>query len=123
MRKIPPSEKIREELRALLSSGVENRSLLDGVLQRGMGLILQEMLEAEATEYLGRGHYERNGSIFCFQDTVVRFMWNYSIIRDFTYEQTFPAGGRVVYYSSKRPSYFANSCISFLSILALNSLK
>lgn len=61
MRKIPPSEKIRKELRELLSSGVEDRNLLDSVLRRGMGLILQEMLEAEATEYLGRGHYERNG--------------------------------------------------------------
>lgn len=58
MKKIPPSEKIRKRIDKLLAGGSEG-DLLGEVLQEGMRLIVQEALEAEVTEFLQRGHYER----------------------------------------------------------------
>lgn len=62
MEKIPPSEKNRKQLEQLLSKGVEGENLLTAVLQKGMQIVMQEMLESEVTEFLQRGHYERSGS-------------------------------------------------------------
>lgn len=59
MKRIPPSTKIRQELKEIVEGGVKGENLLSLVLQKGMQLIMQEMMEAEVTEYLGRGHYER----------------------------------------------------------------
>jgi transposase-like protein len=62
MKKIPPSEKNRKQLEELLSKGVEGENLLTAVMQKGMQIIMQEMLESEVTEFLQRGHYERRGN-------------------------------------------------------------
>lgn len=61
MKKIPPSERIRKEREALLEDGLREGSLFGEFLRKGMQLMMQEMLEAEATEFLGRGHYKRKG--------------------------------------------------------------
>lgn len=60
MKKIPPSERIRKEIDELLQEGTKG-NLLGRVLHEGMRLIVQEMYEAEATDFLERGHYERSG--------------------------------------------------------------
>lgn len=60
MKKIPPSEKNRKQLEELLRNGVEGENLLTAVMQKGMQIIMQEILESEATEFLQRGHYERS---------------------------------------------------------------
>lgn len=61
MERIPPSERIRKELRGLLQRGSQGEGGLSEFLQKGMQLLMQELLEAEVTEYLDRGHYERRG--------------------------------------------------------------
>jgi transposase-like protein len=61
MNRIPPSRKMRKELRKLLREGVAGEDLLSSALQKGMQVIMQEMLEAETTEFLDREHYERRG--------------------------------------------------------------
>jgi putative transposase len=60
MKKIPPSERIRKGMQELLQEGATGE-LLSKVLHEGMRLIVQEMYEGEATEFLERGHYERCG--------------------------------------------------------------
>lgn len=60
MKRIPPSQRIRKELHEFLQGGQEENAL-SSFLQKGMALLIQELLEAEATEFLGRGHYERAG--------------------------------------------------------------
>ena len=59
MERITPSERIRKELRGLLQSGSKGEGGLSEFLQKGMQLLMQELLEAEVTEFLDRGHYER----------------------------------------------------------------
>jgi transposase-like protein len=59
MEKIPPSRRIRKEIDTLLKDGTTD-NLLGRILHEGMRLIVQELYEAEATEFLERGHYERN---------------------------------------------------------------
>ena len=59
-KKIPPSERIRKEIEELLQWD-EGDNLLGRVLHKGMRLIVQELYEAEATDFLDRGHYERCG--------------------------------------------------------------
>jgi transposase-like protein len=60
MKRILPSKRIRKGIDELLKEGTTG-DLLDRILQEGMRLIVQELYEAEATEFLERGHYERNG--------------------------------------------------------------
>ena len=60
MKKIPPSERIRKRINELLEEGTRD-DLLGRVLHEGMRLIVQEMFETEATDFLERGHYERRG--------------------------------------------------------------
>lgn len=57
MKKIPPSEKIRKGIDELLNNGATD-NLLGRILHEGMRLIVQEMFESEATDFLERGHYE-----------------------------------------------------------------
>jgi transposase-like protein len=59
MKRVPPSKKLRKELEEILEKGVIGKSLLSCFLQKGMQLLMQEMLEAEVTEFLERDHYER----------------------------------------------------------------
>lgn len=59
MRRIPPSEQIRKQLDELLGKGLEGQDNLVGTLvQLGAQLVVQELLERETTERLGRGHYQ-----------------------------------------------------------------
>lgn len=59
MKKVPPSKRIRKELREILEQGVREGNLLSEFLLKGMQLMMQELLEAEVTEFLQREHYER----------------------------------------------------------------
>lgn len=59
MERVPPSRRIRKELKEILEKGVREGNLLSDFLQKGMQLVMQEMLEAEVTEFLEREHYER----------------------------------------------------------------
>jgi transposase-like protein len=65
MKKIPPSERIRKERKALLEEGLREGSVFGEFLRKGMQLMMQEMLEAEATEFLGREHYQRKAEHDC----------------------------------------------------------
>jgi putative transposase len=59
VRRIPPSEQIRKQLDELLGNGLEGQDNLVGTLvQLGAQLVVQELLERETTERLGRGHYQ-----------------------------------------------------------------
>jgi len=59
MKRIPASQKMRKELEELLNGRADKRSLLSELIKKGAAIILQELLEEEVTEFLGRGHYER----------------------------------------------------------------
>jgi transposase-like protein len=61
MERIPPSKKYRKELEEILLRGIEEEESLSTILQKGMQIIMQELLEAEVTEFLERGHYQRAG--------------------------------------------------------------
>jgi putative transposase len=59
MQRIPPSEQIRKQLDDLLDHGLAGQEKPIGTLvQLGARLVLQELLERETTERLGRAHYE-----------------------------------------------------------------
>jgi putative transposase len=59
MKRIPPSKKIRKEQEEILRKGIKGENLLSTFFRNGMRLMMQELLEEEATEFLQRGHYER----------------------------------------------------------------
>ena len=60
MKRIPPSKQIKQEISSLLSQGVkEEINLLNELVKKGVQHLLQEALEQEVTDHLGRGHYER----------------------------------------------------------------
>jgi len=59
MQRIPPSEQIRKQLDDLLDHGLVGQENPIGTLvQLGAQLVVQELLERETTERLGRGHYQ-----------------------------------------------------------------
>jgi transposase-like protein len=59
MQRIPPSEQIRKELDDLLENGLAGQKDPIGTLvQLGAQLVVQELLERETTEQLGRAHYQ-----------------------------------------------------------------
>ena len=61
MKKIPPSEQIRQEISSLLSQGVSGEvNILTELMKKGVQRLLQEALEQEVTDHLGRGHYQRH---------------------------------------------------------------
>jgi len=61
MQRIPPSEQIRKQLDSLLNNGLAGQENLVGTLvQLGAQLVVQELLERETTEQLGRGHYQHH---------------------------------------------------------------
>jgi hypothetical protein len=51
MKRVPPSKKLRKELEEILEKGVIGKSLLSCFLQKGMQLLMQEMLEAEELSF------------------------------------------------------------------------
>lgn len=57
--------KVRKELKEILEEGTHEGNLLGEFLQKGMQLLMQEMLEAEVTEFLKRDHYERRSDESC----------------------------------------------------------
>lgn len=60
MTRIPPSQKIREEVQRLLSDGFNGEGdITSRLLRLGAQRLVQELLEQEITDFLGRGHYER----------------------------------------------------------------
>src|SRR5512139_2144867 len=61
MKKIPPSEQVRQEISSLLSQGLSGEgNLLTELVKKGVQHLLQEALEQEVTDHLGRGHYQRH---------------------------------------------------------------
>lgn len=62
MRKVAPSQMVREQIQETLSGGVDEQSnLLFSLAQLGMKHLLQQALEQEQMDFLGRGRYERRG--------------------------------------------------------------
>jgi transposase-like protein len=59
MAKIVPSERLRRELDELLSGVGEREDPVEAVARLGARLILQQALEDELTEFVGRARYER----------------------------------------------------------------
>jgi transposase-like protein len=60
MKRIPPSQQIRQEISSLLSEGIRGEgNILTELVKKGVQHLLQEALEQEVTDHLGRGHYER----------------------------------------------------------------
>ncbi len=62
MGKIAPSQRLREELRKFMDhlEGVEDgKGALSELVRRAVGLIVQESLEAEQRDFIGRERYER----------------------------------------------------------------
>lgn len=61
MKRLPPSDKMRNELRRYLAQGtMAKESMISGLAQRATQMIVQELLEEEAKEFVGREYYERS---------------------------------------------------------------
>ena len=58
MKRIPASTKLRKEVQEILE-GFQGESLMSEFFKKASALLLQELLEQEATDFLGRNHYER----------------------------------------------------------------
>jgi putative transposase len=62
MRKVPPSDMLREEINRSFADGVEDGTdLLSRLAHLGLGYLVQQALEQEQEDFLGRGRYERRG--------------------------------------------------------------
>ena len=59
MAKIVPSERLRRELDEVLAGVGEHDDPVEAVARLGARLILQQALEDEVTEFLGRERYQR----------------------------------------------------------------
>jgi putative transposase len=60
MRKVPPTDMLREEIDRSLAGGVEDgNDLLSHLAHLGLGYLVQQALEQEQEDFLGRGRYER----------------------------------------------------------------
>jgi transposase-like protein len=60
MRKVSPSEVLREEINHSLAGGVEEGTeLLSHLAHLGLGYLVQQALEQEQVDFLGRGRYQR----------------------------------------------------------------
>jgi transposase-like protein len=60
MERIQPSEKIRKELNEIIKGISKEDFIMSEFFNKAASLILQEFLEKEVAEYLGRGHYEKS---------------------------------------------------------------
>jgi hypothetical protein len=54
--RIQPSERIRKELNEMINGVSKKDFIMSKFVNKAASLILQELLEKEVTEYLGRGH-------------------------------------------------------------------
>src|SRR6266508_3644853 len=59
MKKVVPSERLRRELDGVLNGITEEEDPIEVVARLGARLILQQALEDEVGEFVGRGRYER----------------------------------------------------------------
>src|SRR3954452_18174971 len=62
MKKVVPSERLRRELDDVLNGIIEEQDPIEAVARLGARLILQQALEDEVTEFVGRERYERADS-------------------------------------------------------------
>jgi len=58
--RIPASKKIRKELGELLQGMHTGGSIVSDIVKKSAALVLQELMEQEVTEFLGRDHYQRS---------------------------------------------------------------
>lgn len=65
MNRVPPSERIRQAIQELLESGIRgDKDVLNELIRLGATRLVQEILEQEVEDFLGRGHYEhRKGNV------------------------------------------------------------
>jgi len=61
MASIVPSERLRRELQEIVAGAGEEPDPIEAIGRRGARLILQQALEEELSEFLGRERYERRG--------------------------------------------------------------
>src|SRR3989454_11417174 len=61
MASIVPSERLRRELEEIVAGGADEDDPIEAIGRFGARLILQQALEEELTEFLGRERYERRG--------------------------------------------------------------
>ncbi len=60
MRRVAPSTIVREEIGELLGGGVApETNILSALAELGVRYVVQQGLEQEQTDHLGRGRYER----------------------------------------------------------------
>jgi len=59
MKKVVPSERLRRELDDVLKGIGEEQDPIEAVARLGARLILQQALEDEVTEFVGRARHER----------------------------------------------------------------
>ena len=57
--RVSPSEKIRGQIDALFDGSQDLVEVLEEVARLGAQLIIQAAVEAEVSEFLGRGRYQR----------------------------------------------------------------
>jgi transposase-like protein len=63
MNKIQPSERISKEIEDILSNGTpEDEDLLSTLVRKSVKKLIQEVIEQEVQDYLGRGYFERNSA-------------------------------------------------------------
>ena len=61
MKKIQPSERISNQIFELLENGSkDDENFMSSLIKMSIKKIIQETLEQEVTDYLGRGYFERN---------------------------------------------------------------
>ena len=60
MQRIPPSQKVRQRIADLLANGTDSsEEMTTLVIRLGVERLIQEILEEEVKDHLGRDHYER----------------------------------------------------------------
>jgi putative transposase len=91
MPKIPPSQKIQRQIQQLLAQGATgDGSVVAELLTLGAQRAVQELLEQEVTQFLGRDHYQRG-------PRRIRRYWNgYRVKRVPTAEGPIPVQVRLV---------------------------
>ena len=68
MASIVPSERLRRELQDLVAGAGEEPDPIEAIGRLGARLILQQALEEELTEFLGRDRYERRGEPLSYRN-------------------------------------------------------
>ena len=62
MKKLTPAQHMGKFLESLISGDVQTENLLGELLRRGTESLIQQGLEAEVRDFLGRDHYEHTGN-------------------------------------------------------------